>query len=118
MKTITVKGGLQSFLTELRYSTTSGFHYEVRIENGKIVIKHHGGKWKAIVMPRKILVLAGDKLVIMKHSMKINHVEVDRICDTIKCYGAMDIIEKIVFAILLYNAYDDSLRWLYRWVSG
>ncbi len=122
---VKAKRGLQSFLTEIaRYSKTSGFHYHVKVENETITIRHHHNKWLAVVKPYQIVIITeNQKLVLKKNSMWLENEgkevnEINEICDTVSCYTATDIVQRIIFAVLLQLCYNDELRWLYRWVSG
>jgi hypothetical protein len=115
---VKVKKELHSFLYEIgRFSMTSKFHYTIREKDGEIEIEHHNGKWLVIVRPRVIIVKAGNNVLIIKNIMLLNGKEVQELCE-LRCYGRREIVEKIVFAILLYRSYNDTLKWLYRWISG
>jgi len=120
MKKIRVKKGLHSFVYEIaRFSMTSGFHYAVTEGEKRIEITHHGGRWRVIVEPHVITVRTDDNdVLILKKNMVLNGEEIEEICDTIRCYTAREIVEKILLAIVLYYSYRVELKWLYRWISG
>jgi hypothetical protein len=124
METIKIKAkkGIQSFLTEVgRWSRTSGFHYTLEINNNEIEIAHHEGKWKTIIQPKEIVVTTAENVLlkIKKHSMLLNEVEIDRLCD-VKCYDVNDVIHKIILAVLLWCDYYQQKcpEWVYWWISG
>jgi len=119
MEKIRVKGGLHSFIDEIgRFSITSGFHYHCRIGKDKIEVIHHNNKWHVTIEPYAITVVSGnDVLRISKGGMKLNGKEIDELCNTIRCYSARELIEKIIFAAVLYYSYSDY-KWLYHWISG
>ncbi len=120
MEKIRVKGGLHSFIDEIgRFSITSGFHYHCRtVDEKKVEIIHHNNKWHVTIEPYVITVVSGDDILkITKNGMTLNGKEIDELCNTVRCYSARELVEKIVSAVALYYSYD-TFKWFYRWISG